>query len=42
MVRVDPPLKHLASVAGILEKHYRQIGYLTPQDVLFERTPTRP
>jgi FkbM family methyltransferase len=33
---------HLASVAGILERNYRQIGYLTPQDVLFERTSTRP
>jgi FkbM family methyltransferase len=30
--------KLLGPVAGILESHYRQIGHLTPQDVLFERT----
>jgi FkbM family methyltransferase len=33
--------RHLASVRRILEGHYRQVGYLTPQDVLFERTPAR-
>jgi FkbM family methyltransferase len=33
---------HLTSVAVILERHYQQIGYLTPHDVLFERTSTPP